>query len=117
MWSQNQDGRKIGRPGNGSAGCALARRLSDSGEHSVLVLEVGIIPDPGPDVPGSASSIPQRSSDLENVGGRDMKIPAKLPPDTTAPIHSFATFLLPWNSANNGAYHCEIDQEEHDTNQ
>ncbi|CAL8071336.1 unnamed protein product [Orchesella dallaii] len=67
--------------GGGTAGCALARRLSDSGEHSVLVLEAGIIPDPGLDVPALASSflsnpnyartyysIPQRNADLENGG-------------------------------------------------
>ncbi|CAL8071334.1 unnamed protein product [Orchesella dallaii] len=37
--------------GGGTAGCALARRLSDSGEHSVLVLEAGILPHLDLDVP------------------------------------------------------------------
>ncbi|CAL8071325.1 unnamed protein product [Orchesella dallaii] len=67
--------------GGGTAGCALARRLSDSGEHSVLVLEAGIIPDPDLDVPALALSFlnnpeysatyystPQKNAELENGG-------------------------------------------------
>ncbi|CAL8140570.1 unnamed protein product [Orchesella dallaii] len=67
--------------GGGTAGCALARRLSDSGEHSVLVLEAGIVPDPALDVPALASSfltnpnysrtyysVPQQNAGLENGG-------------------------------------------------
>ncbi|ODM88767.1 Oxygen-dependent choline dehydrogenase, partial [Orchesella cincta] len=67
--------------GGGTAGCVLARKLSDSGEHSVLVLEAGILPDPGLDVPALASSflsnsnytrtyysVPQQNADLENGG-------------------------------------------------
>ncbi|ODM89672.1 L-sorbose 1-dehydrogenase, partial [Orchesella cincta] len=67
--------------GGGTAGCALARRLSDSGKHSVLVFEAGNIPHPELDVPALAStflsdpnytktyySVRQRNADLENGG-------------------------------------------------
>ncbi|ODM88334.1 Oxygen-dependent choline dehydrogenase, partial [Orchesella cincta] len=73
--------------GGGTAGCVMARKLSDSGEHSVLVLEAGILPDPGLDVPALASSflsnsnytrtyysVPQQNADLENdndIQGRE----------------------------------------------
>ncbi|ODM90015.1 hypothetical protein Ocin01_16667 [Orchesella cincta] len=75
--------RLVENLGGGTAGCVLARKLSDSGEHSVLVLEAGILPDPGLDVPALASSflsnsnytrtyysVPQQNADLENGGGR-----------------------------------------------
>ncbi|ODM88616.1 Glucose dehydrogenase [FAD, quinone], partial [Orchesella cincta] len=67
--------------GGGTAGCALARKLSDSGQHSVLLLEAGNIPHPELDVPALAStflsdpnyaktyySVRQQNADLENGG-------------------------------------------------
>lgn len=65
--------------GGGTAGCALARRLSDNGKFTVLLLERGPAPDPELDIPALAAlkhnpyvnvykTVPQRNAGLQNGG-------------------------------------------------
>ncbi|CAL8117908.1 unnamed protein product [Orchesella dallaii] len=65
--------------GGGTGGCAVASRLSENGQYSVLLLEAGGVPKPELDVPALVSqnlegyikpyqSVPQRNAGLQTNG-------------------------------------------------